>query len=1671
MVFGRKKINCYLAKAAASILTAVSIAAVPFPSVSVYAQDVAAEQQETEIGIGALDPGEPRRGVNWSWDGADTLSLYGVDMTGTGDERLFDYTGSGEIQVEVSGYNRIDNFYCMCSGETVAISGAGTLDATEMSNVWVNSNVTVSDVYIKASGPSESFLVNESKLTVMSGYIDAPEMKLSCVITQAGGNICISGGYLNAGQVLMNPTKGVINVGGGFLQLSSLWNGTVNYQNCVIKLGRVTGTNHVFNLLEDNAVLYIGNGNTLGVKITVNGEPNSCTNFNDGARVWCHQYVKENSSGRIDPLPDYYGLYYSGKQSFDMNSGSMSGGNYFSTTGKLTVKGFSDKTTFVGSCESGANVTPNQNDSTIIAEKGVLTIEGNAAGKNIGIIGTDGVKLSASSAVDNVIAISSSDDKYALECKDGVTLSGHITAHHSGNSLGLYLDSYGLTISGEVSAYSANSSAISFPFTVSEDAGLTLGENAEISACAPNAPENKVIVEDGGEVNGSTFGDKVFYAGNLSEQMRVRGTLRIPDKDYDRFGYDRVHIGSELFFDFDHGYDYRYASASEGIEAGYTANDLSIEYKGFNGSAVAGLCLVSSREIDMDKINVSVKNSADTDITEDKFTISYSYNAYDKDDMSRDVTVNLQLKPDETLDVGDIYTVTAEYEGLTVEEELKVTAYNTTLNFCLDQDYFNAHLDEQWNCETKFLGIDKISKGSTWEWYGTATDDYKAHTLVLNGFDLYTTGKTLVIPLDTTIILRGENKLRSDTAVITVQSHDPGSISIIGEEGSSIDLTAGKLSPGNFTSGAIDLFIYSSLYLKDCNMNITILDPGSSGSGINLKTFTAENSTLNVSAENRMYAGVYAADKFTLIGSNSFSFDNADAAIRGGGMEPNGRSVLATELENIIDVDLDSFNQKVKKGDYIEWIFPNDPENTITLKTQGIAQKEPKILLGNEDGEIVPGAAEDITLDLNECFDGGTGRYSIQLAPGAELPDWVVFDQAAGTLTVTNVPDEFIDASTVDILVNDAAEELRESEDVKATVNIGAVVPKCTLNIINNDSEHCLPHIDDQYYPNYPRGAEALIKFKTDVENGWFVKTVTLNGVEITPDEDGMYRFKVEQDSELVVETEQRIRTLTLTSNGNGTVTPNTAEYVEGSEVTLTVTPDEGYQVKSVTLNGTAVELINGKYTFTITQNSVFDVEFEEIPAGYKMLTINCGEGGKVTPGTTSYAEGTEVTLTVTPDTGYQVKSVTLNGTAVELTNGKYTFTITQDSVFAAEFEKIPAGNVILTVNCGGGGKVTPRTASYAEGTEVTLTVTPDEGYQVKSVTLNGTAVELINGMYTFTITQDSVFAAEFEKIPGSNVILTVNCGEGGKVTPGTASYAEGTEVTLTVTPDTGYRVKSVTLNGTAVELTNGKYTFTVTADCVFTAEFSKKSSGGSTGGSSGVYIRPGRTETTEKNPMLNGSEKSWPEIASDLGKLVEDSSVQIDLNSETVIPTEVIRSIMEKKLRAEFIVDSVKSWIVSGEKLNAASSADLSSFPGNADRSALRGIIGADLRVTGTSVPADLKLSFRREFAGCFANVYKLVDKKLVFQGCTKIAEDGSAVISGANAGGEYVVMVCEFSDVSGDADNNGILNALDAAALLKYIVGISENANTLMCDFNGDGAVNALDAAAILKEIVGIS
>lgn len=258
---------------------------------------------------------------------------------------------------------------------------------------------------------------------------------------------------------------------------------------------------------------------------------------------------------------------------------------------------------------------------------------------------------------------------------------------------------------------------------------------------------------------------------------------------------------------------------------------------------------------------------------------------------------------------------------------------------------------------------------------------------------------------------------------------------------------------------------------------------------------------------------------------------------------------------------------------------------------------------------------------------------------------------------------------------------------------------------------------------------------------------------------------------------------------------------------------------------------------------------------------------------------------------------------------------------------------------------------------------------------------------------------------------------------------------------------------------------FAVSADAaasdIVTAVFTKKSGGSS---------RPSSAKTEETKPAFNGKETSWADIAGSIAKLAEGGAVTISLNGNYTVPAEVMKQIADKKIKATFVVDSVKSWVIDGSQIKNAASTDLTLIPTQKLKTGgLAGTEGVQFTVSSADIPAGIAVCFKADFAGRFANLYKSVDGKLVFMGCAKLDSTGKSTVPGIDGKGGYAVMLSELSALPGDMNNDGILNALDASEILKYAVGISAGANLAAADINGDGTVNASDAAAVLRRAVG--
>ncbi|MCF6314406.1 MAG: InlB B-repeat-containing protein, partial [Verrucomicrobiales bacterium] len=241
---------------------------------------------------------------------------------------------------------------------------------------------------------------------------------------------------------------------------------------------------------------------------------------------------------------------------------------------------------------------------------------------------------------------------------------------------------------------------------------------------------------------------------------------------------------------------------------------------------------------------------------------------------------------------------------------------------------------------------------------------------------------------------------------------------------------------------------------------------------------------------------------------------------------------------------------------------------------------------------------------------------------------------------------------------------------------------------------------------------------------------------------------------------------LTVNTTGNGTVS-GAGDYAEGTEATLSATPDAGWQ-----FDGWSGALTGNTNPATITMDSDKTVTATFSVVSYSLGISTTGNGSVTGAGT--YDSGTEVTLSATPDAGWE-----FSGWSGSLSGNSNPATIIMDEVklVTATFVKT---QYTLTANTVGNGSVTGA-GTYDSGDLASLSATADAGWEFSGWSgagLSGAATPI-----SITMDADKSVTATFVK---TQYTLTANTTGNGSVS-GAGAYDGGTAAPLTATPDSGW--------------------------------------------------------------------------------------------------------------------------------------------------------------------------------------------------------------------------------------------------------------------------------------------
>jgi hypothetical protein len=207
-----------------------------------------------------------------------------------------------------------------------------------------------------------------------------------------------------------------------------------------------------------------------------------------------------------------------------------------------------------------------------------------------------------------------------------------------------------------------------------------------------------------------------------------------------------------------------------------------------------------------------------------------------------------------------------------------------------------------------------------------------------------------------------------------------------------------------------------------------------------------------------------------------------------------------------------------------------------------------------------------------------------------------------------------------------------------------------------------------------------------------------LNGGVIGLGNDSIYALATKTDGKVYLyeaTTKLNTFTLTATSGTNGTITPaGTTTINYGISQTFAITPNTGYKIKDVLVDGISIGAVS-TYTFTnVTANHTIEAVFE---INSYTIRATAGVGGSITPsGLITVNYGGSQAFEIYPDKGYLIKDVLTDGISIRigqqnpppLTSAGFSFkNITANHTIEAIFEKetiiiiLKIGSKSFTVN------------------------------------------------------------------------------------------------------------------------------------------------------------------------------------------------------------------------------------------------------------------------------------------------------------------------------------------------------------------------------------------------------
>ena len=308
------------------------------------------------------------------------------------------------------------------------------------------------------------------------------------------------------------------------------------------------------------------------------------------------------------------------------------------------------------------------------------------------------------------------------------------------------------------------------------------------------------------------------------------------------------------------------------------------------------------------------------------------------------------------------------------------------------------------------------------------------------------------------------------------------------------------------------------------------------------------------------------------------------------------------------------------------------------------------------------------------------------------------------------------------------------SSDAAITVGEGTPLADCTITFNGNGGSGSMDSVTVKAGTNYIL-PDCGFTAPADQE----FKAWEISGAEYKVGDS----YTVDRDTEIKALWENSVitpttYTVTVGNDGNGTGTASPSTAAAGTTITLTATPNKGYHFKEWQVMSGNVTIKDDKFTMPNAHVEVKAIFEEDVPAPAEYTITYDLAGGTAEGNPDTYTIETRTfTLKNPTKSGYTFTG--WSGTGLDGENNM-TVTIptgsTGNRTYTAHWRYNGSGHsysyYTIKATAGAGGSISPSgNVSVREGRDQTFTITPDKGYAVANVKIDGKSIGAVKS-YTF---------------------------------------------------------------------------------------------------------------------------------------------------------------------------------------------------------------------------------------------------------------------------------------------------------------------------------------------------